>query len=371
MKIAVCAGEKSGDALGQELLADLKKNNENIKIIGVGGSLMESEGLKSFFPINEISYMGLIDPLLNLRKILKIRKNFINFLKKESPDIFIGIDSPSFNSGICKVLRRDTNIKTVQYVCPQFWAWRYGRVHKFNSLYHKIFSLFPFESELLKKHGVNFSYVGHPLAKNLSSDSNEKELKKNFDIPLDKKVIAILPGSRKSEIKHHSKPLADFINTYKKENSDVEIVVALNKESDLQGELKQLSKKINVIYNSTQKVLAICDLAIVASGTATLEAAILAKPMVVIYKSNKFSNFILSNFFLKTKFISLPNILSQEKIVFELRQNQVSGKEIFEKVELTFKNQKDISFKLSLIKDSLLVSNLNKFSNALKEILEK
>ena len=108
-----------------------------------------------------------------------------------------------------------------------------------------------------------------------------------------------------------------------------------------------------------------------ASGTATLEAAILAKPMVVIYKSNKFSNFILSNFFLKTKFISLPNILSQEKIVYELRQNRVSSKEMIEKVELTFKNQKDISHKLSLIKDSLLVTNSNKFSNALKEILAK
>ena len=161
MKIAVCAGEKSGDALGHELLVDLKKNIENLEVIGVGGSLMQGEGLKSFFPLKEISYMGLVDPLLNLRKILKIRKNFINFLKKEKPDVFIGIDSPSFNSGICKALRRDTNIKTVQYVCPQFWAWRYDRVHKFNSLYHRVFSLFPFESQLLKKHGVNFSFYMH------------------------------------------------------------------------------------------------------------------------------------------------------------------------------------------------------------------
>ena len=371
MKIAVCAGEKSGDALGHELLVDLKENIENLEVIGVGGSLMEGEGLKSFFPIKEISYMGLIDPLLNLRKILKLRKNFINFLKIENPDVFIGIDSPSFNSGICKVLRRDTNIKTVQYVCPQFWAWRYGRVRKFNSLYHRIFSLFPFESDLLKRHGVNFSYVGHPLAKNLSNDLDGHELRKNFGIPLEKKIVAILPGSRKSEINHHSKPLADFVSKYKKENPDVEIVVALNKESDLLGELNKLSNKINVIYNSSQKVLAICDLAIVASGTATLEAAILAKPIVVIYKSNKLSNFILSNFFLKTKFISLPNILSQEEIVFELRQNQVTGQEIGKKVELTFKNQKNISDKLSRIRDSLLVTDSNKFSNALKEILAK
>ena len=187
MKIAVCAGEKSGDALGHELLVDLKKNFENIEIIGVGGSQMESQGLKSFFPLKEISYMGLIDPLLNLKKILKRRKDFISFLKIENPDIFIGIDSPSFNSGICKTLRKETNIKTVQYVCPQFWAWRYGRVYKFNHLYHKIFSLFPFESKLLKKHGVNYSYVGHPLARNMKIYSNEVQIKKELNVSTEKK----------------------------------------------------------------------------------------------------------------------------------------------------------------------------------------
>lgn len=371
MKIAVCAGEESGDALGHELLIDLKKNNNDIEFIGVGGSLMESAGLKSFFPIGNISYMGLIDPLLNLKKILNARKDFINFLKTENPDVFIGIDSPSFNSGICKALRKETNIKTVQYVCPQFWAWRYGRVHRFNSLYHKIFSLFPFESKLLKKHNVNFSYVGHPLAKNLPSNYDEIILKKDLNIPSDKEVIAILPGSRKSEIKHHDKPLADFINKYKKDNPNAEIILALNKESDLSGELRKLSKTIRVIFNTTQKVLAICDLAVIASGTATLEAAILSKPMVVIYKSNSLSNFILSNFFLKTEFISLPNILSQTKVVFELRQNQVSGNEIYEKVNLTYQNKQKISEKLSSIRDSLLVLDSNKFSKALNEILSK
>ena len=290
MKIAVCAGEKSGDTLGHELLVDLKKNFENIEIIGVGGSQMESQGLKSFFPIKEISYMGLIDPLLNLKKILKRRKDFISFLKKENPDIFIGIDSPSFNSGICKTLRKETNIKTVQYVCPQFWAWRYGRVYKFNHLYHKIFSLFPFESKLLKKHGVNYSYVGHPLARNMKIYSNESQIKKELNVSTEKEIIAILPGSRQSEIKHHNKPLSDFINDYVNENPETEIILALNKKSDLFGDLAKLSNKIKVIFNSTQKVLSICNLSVVASGTATLEAANLSKPMVVIYKSNFLSN---------------------------------------------------------------------------------
>ena len=369
MKIAVCAGEKSGDALGYELLQDLKQNIDSVNFIGVGGSQMESLGLKSFFPIKEISYMGLIDPLMNIKKILRRRQDFIKFLKDENPDIFIGIDSPSFNSGICKVLRNDTDIKTVQYVCPQFWAWRYGRVKKFNDLYNSIFSLFPFESILLEKHSVNYTYVGHPLAKNLPTKINKEDLKKDLDFPIEKKIIAILPGSRKSEIKHHDKALVEFIEMYKKENPETLIVLALNKESDLQGGLKEISKEIEVVFNNTQNVLAACDLAIVASGTATLEAAILSKPMVVIYKSNFFSNFILSNFFLKSKFIALPNILSQEKIVFELRQNQVTGSEIYDKSILTLKNKKDISDRLNSLRDSLLVQDPSKFSRAIQEIL--
>ena len=371
MKIAVCAGEKSGDALGYDLLLDLKKNNDSIHFIGVGGSLMESAGLKSFFPINEISYMGLIDPLINLRKILKIRKEFIEFLKVEKPDIFIGIDSPSFNSAICKTLRKTTNIKTIQYVCPKFWAWRYGRVYGFNDIYDKVFSIFPFESKLLEKHKVNFSYVGHPLANKLPTKINDNELKKELKISQNKKIIAILPGSRKSEIKHHEKPLIDFINKYKLEDPNLEIILALNKESDLSEGFKKNEKKFKIIFNKTQKVIAACDLAIVASGTATLETAILAKPMVVIYKSNFLSNFILSKFFLKTKFISLPNILSEEQVVFELRQNQVTGQNILEKSLSTLNRKDGIINKLKLLRKSLLVEDSKKFTNALRETLSK
>ena len=368
MKIAVCAGEKSGDALGYDLLLDLKKNNDSIHFIGVGGSLMESAGLKSFFPINEISYMGLIDPLINLRKILKIRKEFIEFLKVEKPDIFIGIDSPSFNSAICKTLRKSANIKTIQYVCPKFWAWRYGRVYKFNDIYNKIFSIFPFESKLLEKHKVNFSYVGHPLAEKLPTKINENEQRKELKISQNKKIIAILPGSRKSEIKHHEKPLIDFINKYKLEDPNLEIILALNKESDLSE--GQNTKGLKIILIKLKRIAA-CDLAIVASGTATLETAILAKPMVVIYKSNFLSNFILSKFFLKTKYISLPNILSQEQIVFELRQNQVTGQNILKKALCTYKRKDGIITKLKLLRESLIVEDSNKFTNALREILTK
>ncbi|RCL41677.1 MAG: lipid-A-disaccharide synthase [Gammaproteobacteria bacterium] len=369
MKVAVCAGEKSGDTLGHDLLKDLKKNNDSITVIGVGGSMMESLGLDSFFPISDISYMGLIDPILNLRKILKRRKQLINFLKKEKPDVFIGIDSPSFNSGVCKALRKETNIKTIQYVCPQFWAWRYDRVKKFNKLYHLIFSLFPFESDLLKKHKVNFSYVGHHLAKSLPLDINIEAIKNDFNLPKQKKVIAILPGSRKSEIKYHEGPLIDFINLYKKDNEDTEIVLALNKLEDMPKNFIEIKDKIKIVFGETQKALSMADVAVVASGTATLEAAILAKPMVVIYKSNLISNFILSNFFLKSKYISLPNILSQSEIVPELRQNKVTGLEILSKVNSVFLSESKIINQLSSLKDNLSVNDSAKFSRAIKKLI--
>ena len=369
MKVAVCAGEKSGDILGHDLIEDLRRNNDSITFIGVGGSLMESSGLDSFFPISDISYMGLIDPILNLRKILKRRKELINFLKKEKPDVFIGIDSPSFNSRVCKVLRKETNIKTIQYVCPQFWAWRYDRVKKFNELYHMVFSLFPFESDLLKKHKVNFSYVGHHLAQSLPKDVNIDAIKKNFNISDQKKVIAILPGSRKSEIKYHGRPLIDFINLYKKGNEDSEIVLALNKLEDMPEIFKGIKDKIKIVFGETQKVLSMADIAVVASGTATLEAAILAKPMVVIYKSNLISNFILSNFFLKSKYISLPNILSQSEIVPELRQNKVTGLEILSKVNSVFLSESKIINQLSSLKDNLSVNDSAKFSRAIKKLI--
>ena len=200
-------------------------------------------------------------------------------------------------------------------------------------------------------------------------DVNIDAIKKNFNISDQKKVIAILPGSRKSEIKYHGRPLIDFINLYKKGNEDSEIVLALNKLEDMPEIFKGIKDKIKIIFGETQEVLSMADIAVVASGTATLEAAILAKPMVVIYKSNLISNFILSNFFLKSKYISLPNILSQSEIVPELRQNKVTGLEILSKVKSVFLSESKITNQLSSLKDNLSVNDSAKFSRAIKKLI--
>ena len=151
IKIAFSVGEDSGDFLGAELIKNLKKKYPDAEFIGLGGHYMKKEGLDSLFDIDDLSVMGLIDPLLNISKLLKRRKQLLNFVLREKPDLFIGIDSPSFNSGIAKKIKSKSDIKTIQYVCPQFWAWRKGRVKRFKNYLDHIFSIFPFEENLLKK----------------------------------------------------------------------------------------------------------------------------------------------------------------------------------------------------------------------------
>ena len=164
LKIAIVAGEKSGDELGAPLMHFLKANHSNVQFIGVGGSRMISEGLDSFFEMSEISVMGIIEPLVNLRRLLKLRKSLKEFLSRENPDIFIGIDSPDFNIPIAKFLKNKIDIPTVQYVSPSVWAWRKGRIKTMEKCIDHVITLFPFEKKAYLDSTIDVSYVGHPLA---------------------------------------------------------------------------------------------------------------------------------------------------------------------------------------------------------------
>ena len=211
IKIALVAGEDSGDQLGASLIRNLKEIFPLASFIGVGGSKMNDEGLDSFFDMRKISVMGLIEPLMHISELLSLRKELKNYLSKEAPDIFIGIDSPDFNLSISRHLKLQ-GITTVQYVSPSVWAWRKGRIRTIEKSVDKVLTLFPFENLAYENSSVEVSFVGHPLAHKISMDLNKEEIRKN-KFHLNKgKMVALLPGSRKSEV---SKMAEVILNTAK------------------------------------------------------------------------------------------------------------------------------------------------------------
>ena len=200
IKIALVAGEESGDQLGASLIKDLKGIFPSSSFIGVGGRKMQQEGLDSFFEMKKISVMGIIEPLLRSVELLTLRKELKEYLSREAPDIFIGIDSPDFNLAISRHLKMQ-KIKTVQYVSPSIWAWRKGRIKTIEKSVDKVLTLFPFELLAYSESPVEASFVGHPLAHKIPTDFNKKEIRNNKFHINKEKMIALLPGSRKSEVK--------------------------------------------------------------------------------------------------------------------------------------------------------------------------
>ena len=369
IKFAFSVGEESGDFLGAQLINNLKKKYPEASFVGLAGNLMQKEGMESLFPIKDLSVMGLIDPLLNLNRLLRRRKQLIDFILEEQPEFFIGIDSPSFNAGIAKRIKSKTNTKTIQYVCPQFWAWRKRRASRFKNYLDHIYSIFPFEEKLLAKEDMSSSFTGHPLAEHFEIDVDKREFKSKMSLNSKKIYIALLPGSRKSELKNHLKILEKVASSYFSSNPNYHFIIALTEENPISEDRYLKKENISLIKGNTREVLKACDYAIVSSGTATLEAMLSKTPFCVIYKSNSISNFIITNLLLKLDFISLPNILANKKIVPELRQNDLKIKKVIKELNCLIENSNEEMIKeFKILHQSLINENDNKFSKIIDKL---
>ena len=369
IKFAFSVGEESGDFLGAQLINNLKKKYPEASFVGLAGNLMQKEGMESLFPIKDLSVMGLIDPLLNLNRLLRRRKQLIDFILEEQPEFFIGIDSPSFNAGIAKRIKSKTNTKTIQYVCPQFWAWRKRRASRFKNYLDHIYSIFPFEEKLLAKEDMSSSFTGHPLAEHFEIDVDKREFKSKMSLNSKKIYIALLPGSRKSELKNHLKILEKVASSYFSSNPNYHFIIALTEENPISEDRYLKKENISLIKGNTREVLKACDYAIVSSGTATLEAMLSKTPFCVIYKSNSISNFIITNLLLKLDFISLPNILANKKIVPELRQNDLKIKKVIKELNYLIENSNEEMIKeFKILHQSLINENDNKFSKIIDKL---
>ena len=307
----------SGDELGGPLMESLKKHFQDISFIGVGGEKMRRQGLTSFFPMEKISVMGIVEPLYKLRELLSLRRQLKEFLLIEKPDIYIGIDSPDFNLPISRFLKKKMTLKTVQYVSPSVWAWRKGRIKSIEKAVDSVITLFPFEEDAYKDSNVRICYAGHPLAYRLEQDLDKLIKGKEA------RSIALLPGSRKSEISHLANDMVRAARELKRKDSSYQFYMPLSDESHLDLIKESMEGLINISFNNAQEVLSKCQMGIITSGTATLEAILLRTPCVTLYKTGWLTYRIVKPLLSIDNF-SLPNLLAGSKLIPELLQDDVS-----------------------------------------------
>jgi len=338
MRIAIIAGEASGDILGSRLIIALKKKYPDARFEGIGGKEMIQQGFDSIYPMERLSVMGFFEVLPRLSELLKIRKTLIQRWLAKPPDLFIGIDAPDFNFKLERALYQ-AGIPTAHYVGPNLWAWRENRIKKIKGSMDVMLTLFPFELDLYKKHNVRAEFVGHPLADEIPLNQGTESARNQLGLPQDAYILAILPGSRMSEIKHLA---ADFLKAAKilqKKHPDWLFVVPLINEKTRIA-FAQIKQKIapdlslRLIGGQSRQVMTASNQVLLASGTAVLEGMLIGRPMVAAYRFAPLTAFIFRFFkLMKAKYFTLPNNLADAYLVPELLQEQVTPENIIRELE--------------------------------------
>ncbi|MDH4610922.1 lipid-A-disaccharide synthase [Pseudomonas sp. BN102] len=322
LRIALVAGEASGDILGSTLMQALKVRHPDAEFIGVGGPRMQAEGLNPYFPMERLAVMGLVEVLGRLPELLARRKRLIQTLIAARPDVFIGIDAPDFNLGVELKLRR-AGIKTVHYVSPSVWAWRQKRVLKIREGCDLMLTLFPFEARFYEEQGVPVRFVGHPLADAIPLEADRAGARAALDLPLDSPVVALLPGSRGGEVGKLGALFLDAAERLRSVRPGIRFVLPCaspERRVQLEAMLAGRDLPLKLLDGRSHDALAACDTVLIASGTATLEALLYKRPMVVAYKVAPLTYRILKRL-VKSPYVSLPNLLAQRLLVPELLQD--------------------------------------------------
>jgi lipid-A-disaccharide synthase len=332
--IGIVAGEASGDLLGSHLIRALKKRRPDLEFVGIAGPKMMAEGAKTLFPMEQLSVRGYIEVLRHLPGLLRLRKQLTQHFLDNPPDLFIGIDAPDFNFTLERNLK-NKGIRTIHYVSPSIWAWRKGRIKKIKSAVSHMLALFPFETKVYQEADIPVTYVGHPLADILPIESNMKEARADLKLTHATNVIAMLPGSRQSEVRQ----LANlYVRTAK---------LILNKRPDIRFLIPLVTKEtraifqqaiyddnaqdlpMQILFGHAHMAMQASDAVIVASGTATLEAALIKRPMVITYRMPSLSWQLLKrmNYL---PYVGLPNILAERFVVPELLQHDATPEKLAE-----------------------------------------
>ncbi|MEO4207237.1 lipid-A-disaccharide synthase [Acinetobacter pittii] len=346
LKIGIVVGEVSGDTLGVKLMRSFREQGIDAEFEGIGGPQMIAEGFNSYYPMETLSVMGIVEVLKDLKKLFAVRDGLINQWTQHPVDIFIGIDAPDFNLRLSKSIKeKNLPIKTVQYVSPSVWAWRQGRVHGIKQSIDLVLCLFPFEKVFYERYEVPAAFVGHPLAKQLPLENPIQIAKQQLGIDENQKHIALLPGSRKGEVERLLPMLLGAANILHTKHPDIQFLIpAINDarkqqiEQGVEQLAPQLKAKIHILENTDSEskigrmVMNASDVIALASGTATLEAMLMHRPMVTFYKLH-WLTYLIAKFLVKIPYYSLPNIIAGKKVIEELIQADATPENLAAEIE--------------------------------------
>jgi lipid-A-disaccharide synthase len=330
LRVGIVAGESSGDQLGAALIAALRERVPELQCFGVAGPKMIAAGCEAWAGAEELAVMGLTEVLAHLPRLLRLRASLTARFLASRPDVFVGIDAPEFNLGLAKRLHA-RGLRTVQYVSPQVWAWRQGRVRNIGRACDLVLCLLPFETAFYSNHGVPAAFVGHPLADQIPLEVDREGARAALGLKTSATVVALLPGSRVGEVERLGTHFLQAAAWLAQRRPDIEFIAPMATARAREAfESKQAevpaAPKVLLIEGRAQQALAACDAAIVASGTATLETLLSRRPMVVAYRLGAFTAFLLRRLRLvKVPYFSQPNLLVGRPLVPELFQEQVSG----------------------------------------------
>lgn len=336
-QVGMVAGEVSGDLLAGLLLAGMKRRWPGLRAYGIGGPRMAAQGFQALWQHERLAVRGYVEVLRHYREIVGIRRQLRERLLADRPPLFVGVDAPDFNLDLEADLKA-RGLRTVHFVCPSVWAWRAGRIDKIRRSADHVLCIFPFEPELLAQHGIPATYVGHPLADVIPVQADRASARRTLGLQDDDEVLAVLPGSRASEIRYLADAFFEAAARVQRARPGLKLLVpalpalrpAIESAARRAG-LREDAGGLRVLEGHSHLALAACDLTLIASGTATLEAALFKRPMVIAYRMNAISWQIMKRQALQP-WVGLPNILLREMAVPELLQHQATPERLAQAV---------------------------------------